>query len=392
MDGLLGVNRAQTFAQFRAAARLVSAPSQNLLYADTAGNIGYQLPGDIPVRGRGDGRLPAPGWDERYDWRGSIPFAQLPFSYNPPSGFLVAANQQVIGRQYPYPLGSEYSYGWRSQQLTERLEQAGPLTLDAAEQLFYDDTVRVAADLVPALLRIKVSDAWVAEGQRTLVGWDYRAPADSAAAAYFFVMLHNLLKLTFRDELPADQWPTGGDRWYAVVAHLMEQPDSPWWDDVSTPDRVERRDDILLAAMTGARREITSLMARDAEEWQWGRLHTVRLENQTLGQSGIRPVEALFNRGRYPVGGGPGAVNAMGFDDTAGYTVTTAPTMRMLVDLGDPDASRWVNQSGVSGHAYSPHYDDQTDLWASNRMWPFVSSRAAVEARTTDRLRLVPGG
>jgi penicillin amidase len=172
----------------------------------------------------------------------------------------------------------------------------------------------------------------------------------------------------------------------------MEQPDSPWWDDVSTPDRVERRDDILLAAMTGARREITSLMARDAEEWQWGRLHTVRLENQTLGQSGIRPVEALFNRGRYPVGGGPGAVNAMGFDDTAGYTVTTAPTMRMLVDLGDPDASRWVNQSGVSGHAYSPHYDDQTDLWASNRMWPFVSSRAAVEARTTDRLRLVPGG
>ena len=82
----------------------------------------------------------------------------------------------------------------------------------------------------------------------------------------------------------------------------------------------------------------------------------------------------------------------MAYDDTAGYTVTTGPTMRMLVDLGDLDQSRWVNQSGVSGHAFHRNYDDQTELWADNQMWPFVSSRAAVEARTTDRLELVPGG
>ena len=155
---------------------------------------------------------------------------------------------------------------------------------------------------------------------------------------------------------------------------------------------MERRDDILLAAMTSARKEATSLMARDPGEWQWGRLHRVRLVNQTLGSSGTAAVESLFNRGDHPVGGGPGVVNAMGFDDTRGYHVTSAPTMRMLVDLGNPDASRWVNQSGVSGHAFSPNYDDQTELWAGNRMWPFVASRAAVEARTEDRLELVPGG
>ena len=391
MDALLKVNRAESFAQFRSALSLLSAPSQNFLYADTAGNIGYQLPGSVPLRGRGDGRTPAPGWDERYDWDGTIPFAELPYTYNPPSGYLVAANQPVIGRQYRYPLGSEYSYGWRSQQISDRLAEAGPLTLDAAEQIFYDDTVRVAADIVPALLRVKVEDGWVAEGQRTLVGWDYRAPVESAAAAYFYIVFHDILKLTFRDELPQGQWPTGGDRWYAVVAELMEQPDSPWWDDVSTPG-VERRDDILLAAMTSARKEATSLMSRDPGEWQWGRLHRVRLVNQTLGSSGTAAVESLFNRGDHPVGGGPGVVNAMGFDDTRGYHVTSAPTMRMLVDLGDPDASRWVNQSGISGHAFSPNYDDQTELWAANRMLPFVASRAAVEARTEDRLELVPGG
>jgi penicillin amidase len=144
--------------------------------------------------------------------------------------------------------------------------------------------------------------------------------------------------------------------------------------------------------MTNARKEITSLMARDTDEWEWGKLHQVRLRNETLGTSGIKPIEALFNRGHYPVDGGSAVVNAMGYDDREGYQVTSAPTMRMLVDLGDLDQSRWVNQSGSSGHAFHPNYDDQTALWATNRMWPFVSTRQAVEARTTNRLALVPGG
>ncbi|HEV2930769.1 MAG TPA: penicillin acylase family protein, partial [Propionibacteriaceae bacterium] len=217
MDAVLAVDRAQDFTQFREAASLLSAPSQNLVYADTSGNIGYQLPGAVPRRGKGDGRLPSPGWDKAYDWRGTIPFAELPWVYNPPGGVLVAANQPVIGGQYPHPLGSSYSYGWRSQELADRLHETSDLTSDEAEQLFYDDTIRVAAELVPMLLKIKVADPWVVEGQQVLVGWDYRAAPESAAAAYFQVVMHDILKLTFRDELPSELWPAGGDRWYAVV-------------------------------------------------------------------------------------------------------------------------------------------------------------------------------
>jgi penicillin amidase len=98
-------------------------------------------------------------------------------------------------------LGSAYSYGWRSQEIVDRLHDAPPLTMDSAEQIFYDDTIRFAADLVPILLKIKVSDPWVVEGQRTLVGWDYSASKDSAAAAYFNVVCHNIFKLTFRGPL-----------------------------------------------------------------------------------------------------------------------------------------------------------------------------------------------
>jgi penicillin amidase len=391
MDALLALDQAQNFAEFRAATALLSAPSQNFIYADTAGNIGYQLAGAVPLRRKGNGTKPSPGWDPTYGWQGTIPFAKLPYVLNPPSGFIVAANQQVIGAQYPYPLGSTYSYGWRSQEIVDRLREAPPLTMDSAEQFFYDDTIRFAADLVPILLKIKVADPWVVEGQRTLVGWDYSASKDSAAAAYFNVVCHNILKFTFRDELPQELWPAGGDRWYAVLTMLMKQTQNPWWDDVTTKDKIETRDDILLAAMINARKEITSLMARDTDQWQWGKLHKVRLQNPTLGSSGIKPVEDLFNRGDYQVGGGPAVVNAMAYDDRTGYAVTDGPTMRMLIDLGDLDASRWVNQSGVSGHAFNRHYDDQTELWANQQLWPFVSTRGAVEARTETRQELLPG-
>jgi len=392
MDAIFRLGTATSFETFRAATRLIAAPSQNIVYADTDGNIGYQLPGSIPIRGRGEGRAPVPGWDPRYDWKGTVDFDELPYRYNPPSGYLVAANQPVVGRQYRHRLGSSYSHGWRSQEIIDRLEEAPPLTVDSAQRLFYDDTIRFAEDLVPRLLKVKLSDPWVSEGQQTLVGWDYSAAADSAAAAYFNVVFHNILKLTFRDELPEQLWPRGGDRWFAVVSQLLGQPTNRWWDDKATETTVETRDDILAAAMTSARKEATSLMSRDTDHWQWGRLHRVTLRHSTFGRAGGAVVGRLFNRGDLPVGGGPAVVNAMAYNDVAGYTVTNGPAMRMLVDLGDLDQSRWVNQSGSSGHAFSPNYDDQLPLWAAEGMLPFVASRRAVDAATVSRLELLPAG
>ena len=391
MDAIFRLNTASDFTQLRAAASLLGAPSQNLVYADVNGNIGYQLPGALPLRGKGDGIRPAPGWDIDYDWQGTIPFEKLPYVYNPVSGFIVAANNQVISDSYPYKIGSDYSYGWRSQEIIDALKRSPAMTVADSTRLQSDDTVRIAADLAPTLLKVRIADAWVGEGQQTMVGWDYSSPPESAAAAYFFSVFHHILARTFRDEMPEDLWPASGDRWYAVVSDLVRDPDNLWWDDVSTP-QVEQRDQILVAAMTDARKELTTLMSRDVGGWRWGRIHRITLRNQTLGRSGIAPVENIFNRGDYPSSGAGGVVNAMGYDDLIDYTVTTGPAMRMTVDLGDPDQSVWVNQSGVSGHAYGPNYDDQTALWATHQVWPFVASREAVEARTTNRLSLTPSG
>ncbi len=389
-DALFALDKARGWGAFRAAAKLFEVPSQNLVYADRSGHIGYQAPGRIPIRGKGTGDWPAPGWDPSYEWKGYIPFSALPYEFDPPDGMVATANQAVVPPSYPYHLTSDWDYGYRSQQIADRLAAAGKLDVGAMTRIQFDDLNRNAAMLVPHLLRIKVRDPWVREGQATLRGWDFREPAGSAAAAYFNVVWRDVLALTFHDQMPEETWPDGGSRWFEVVRNLVGRPGSQWWDDVRTKDKVETRDDILRQALYDARKEITTAMARDPKYWKWGRLHTLTLRNQTLGESGVGLVEKLFNRGPFQLGGGSSVVDATAWDASEGYDVTAAPSMRMVVDLSDLDKSRWINLTGASGHAFHPNYVDQTKLWATGRTlaWPYT--REAVESARKHTLTLHP--
>ncbi|WP_460770480.1 penicillin acylase family protein [Mariniluteicoccus flavus] len=392
MEAIFDLNQAGDFAAFRKAASQLHAPSQNLLYADVDGNIGYQLPGDVPMRRQGTGVTPLDGSDPANDWAGYIPFEQLPYAYNPDKGYIVAANQQIIDG-YPHVLGNDPSVGWRSQQLVDLLNQhTGPLTVDDATRLQADTTVRYANLIVPGLLRAAPGRDWVADGQRVLGAWDYRSDASSAGAAFFHVAMAKILELTFDDEMPEPLRPVASDRWYGVIAELMRDPNNKWWDDTTTL-AVENRDTILSQALTEARKEITVLMGRDPDTWEWGRLHRLKLEHKTLGTSGIAVVEQIFNRGDLPVGGGTAVVEAFAWDGAKrGFAVTNGPTMKMVVDLADLDNSRWVNQSGNSGHAFHENYDDQLPLLARNHYVPWRSSRARVEAEGVTTQTLSPPG
>ena len=388
MDAVFALDRATDFESFRAAAKLLSSPSQNLLYADRSGNIGYQLPGAIPIRGRGDGSAPVPGWDKRYDWTGMIDFGALPYSYNPPSGYIVAANQPIVDGDYPYPLSAGESYGWRSQELIDKITAAGKISPRTAQTFFADDRVRYADELLPALLKVKINDPWVAEGQQVLRSWDRRASVDSAGAAFFNVLMRDLLRATFDDQIPADLQPSSGDRWYAVLSELIKKPKDAWWDDVRTKDVVETRDDIIARALTTARKDITAMMAQDPQRWSWGRLHRTTLRHQALGE--VTGISKLFNRGDYPAPGGGAIVNALSYDDRKSFSVANGPTMRMLINWDDLDDSRWINQSGNSGHAYHHNYDDQLPLWADNRLLPFRFDPDSIRRAATGTLILKP--
>lgn len=395
-DAILALDTATDWDSFRAAASAFAVPAQNLVYADRAGHIGYQAPGLVPIRKSGnDGMLPAAGWRPEDDWTGDyVPFDGLPSVLDPDEGFVVTANQAVIGPSYRYYLTDDWDRGYRSQRIRDLIldgtRNGGKLSVDDLLGMQLDDRNPLAPVLVPALLDVDLPRGYFSAGQRLLRRWDFRQDADSPAAAYFNVVWRNLLALTFHDDLPEEIWPDGGDRWYAVVTGLLERPDAPWWDDKRTRGVHETRDDILEQAMRDARDELTSREALDPDDWTWGHLHRLDLRNPTLGESGIGPVEWLVNRGGWHLGGGTAAVDATSWDAAQGYQVTSAPSMRMVVSLADLDDSRWINLTGVSGHPFHDHYVDQTELWVAGQTlrWPFT--QGAVEDAAADILTLVP--
>jgi len=391
IDAVFALGTMQDWDDFRAAAEKFTVPSQNLVYADVDGNIGYQAPGLIPVRGRGDGRWPTPGWDPDYDWTGTIAFDDLPSVLNPRSGIIATANNQVAPDSYPYRLGADTAAGYRSQRILDLLSTEGKLAVDDMTRMQMDAHNPLAERLVPALLEIDPGSAYYRQGRQLLEGWDFQQGADSAPAAYFNAVWRNVLELTFHDELPTSQWPEGGERWFNVMDSIIDRPASHWWNDVSTPER-ETRDEVLAEAMRQARDDLTMALSRDPDDWEWGRLHRLQLVNQTLGESGVGLVERLFNRGPFEVGGGGGLIDATGWDASEGYDVTAVPSMRMVVDLGDLDSSRWIQLTGSSGHAFHEHYADQTSLWAVGDTLPWAFTERAVDEATTDTLTLTPDG
>jgi penicillin G amidase len=388
-DALFALDRAGTWGEFRAAAAQFDVPAQNMTYADVDGNIGYQAPGRIPVRGAGDGRWPAPGWDSAYDWRGYIPFDALPSELNPARGYVVTANQAVVDpRGYPYLLTEDWSYGYRSARIGTLIDQAtaggARVSVPDVERMQFDNANGFAAQLVPALLGTGVS----VPGVDLLRHWDFQQRVDSAPAAYFNAVYRHLLARTF-DELPATQRPDGDDRWWVVLVNLLGQPDSPWWDERSTAT-VEHRDDILAAALRDASAELTSSQGSDPARWRWGAVHTLTLRNQSLGKSGIAPIEWLFNHGPVGVAGGSSIVDATGWNPSAGYEVDAVPSMRMVVDLSTLDRSRWVELTGQSGHAFSAHYADQFELWRVGGNLPMRWDEATIRREARDTLTLRP--
>ncbi|MEZ0091561.1 penicillin acylase family protein [Streptacidiphilus sp. EB129] len=442
MDAVFELDRATDFTHFRAAATDFAVPAQNLIYADTAGNIGYQAPGRIPIRPKiagDDGTYPQPGWDSRYVWQGYIPTAALPWVENPSSGYIVTANQAVVDTSYPYELTDDWGYGTRAKQIASliqsKLQNGGRISPDDMRTMQLDDTSVMAQTLVPYLLNAKLSGAYYVQAQNLLKDWDFQQDSGSAAAAYYNAVWSNLLHIVFDEKFPAsvratsdcvltvppavanlpadgvngqpqrvsvcgtrspdEAMPDGSDQWTTAVTNLLNQPNSDWWSYTNTRNvQVQGRDNVLAAAMIDARMQMTALEGKDISTWSWGRIHTLTLKEQTLGTddssifSGL--VHQLLNRGPYQLDGGSAAVDATGWNAAAGYQVDWAPSMRMVVDLSDLDSSRWITIGGASGHAYDAHYDDQTPLWAKGDMLDWVYSRAKVDAAAKDKLTLTP--
>ncbi|MBO9521445.1 MAG: penicillin acylase family protein [Nocardioidaceae bacterium] len=352
-DALFALGRSTGATDVRDAASRLALPGFDLVYADANGEAGKVTLGPLPTRSPGrTGRDATPGWRNGGHWLNRI--AALPATTDLVDGVLGG------GARVRAMVGDAPAGGW---------------TAAALSAVQADTRNPIAPVLVPYLLTIPQLSRYYADGQRLLTDWDFRQPAGSAAAAYFNVVWSNLLRLTFGDDLRASLQPDGGPRWQAVVRQLLRQPNSPWWDDAHTEDVVEDRDTILAQAMRDARDELTRTLARDPKSWHWGDLHRMSLRDGPLRPRDLGLLWKLVDRGSSGVGGGTGSVAGTTMDLAEGYEVVRAPLLRLVVDLGDPDASRWVVAGGTSGHAFADHHRDQLATWRRGDAYPWPFSK-----------------
>ncbi len=372
---------------FVAAIKRWGAPSENQVYADVKGNIGWIPGAKTPRRVNYDGLMPVPG-DGRYEWQGFIDNDELPRVYRPEQGFFATANQMNLPAGYPVAerkIGFEWSDPARWQRIVEILQSKPKMTLADAMDLQNDDTSMLARRLVTLLKPLQSDDANTKKGLELLKNWDARDGADSAAAAVFEVWIANHLGAALLKAVApkaAGLIAPEASSISPVVAYL-ETPDEKLG-----ADPAFARDQILRESLGRAVAEISDRLGADSLMWRWGRLHVAKFDHALMPLAD-KATSAQLTVGPLAYGGAANVPHA-GTYRRSDYRLTAGASFRMVLDVGNWDASRAVNAPGQSGDPFSGHYRDLAPLWASGQYVPLLYSRAAVEAATAEAITLTP--
>lgn len=363
------------------------APSENQVYADTSGNIGWVAAGKTPRRTGYDGLMPVPG-DGRYEWNGFLTLDELPKVYRPREGFFATANQMNLPEGYPVAerkVGFEWSDAARWQRIVEVLKANDKFSLAAAMDLQNDDTGMLAKRLVALLKPLSSDDANVKKGLALLTAWDARDAADSAAAAVYEVWIANHLGFALAKAVApkaADIIAPDPASISAVVAYL-EKPDAGLGE-----EPLAARDRILRDSLGEAVADVTEKLGADSGAWRWGRLHVAKFDHALMPLAD-KATAAQMSVGPLAFGGAANVPRAATYR-RSDYQLIAGASFRMVLDVGAWDNSRTINTPGQSGDPFSGHYRDLAPLWATGQYVPLLYSRAAVEAATAEAIGLTP--
>jgi len=382
LSSVARLNRARDWQEFREALRYWTVPAQNFVYADRVGNIGYQLPGRIPIRARGDGLLPVPGWTGEYEWTGEIPFERLPSWFNPVRGYIATANNRIVPPAYRYLIAHEWDPGFRAKRIEAML--AGKPKHDLADlQRIQLDVVSLPGQaMVRALESVRVTEEPAAWMLAELRRWDGVLSADSGPAAVYEAFRVTLPRLIFADVLGPDlfkKYMERSDAWMLALASLLADPASPWWGS-------KGRDAVVAQALAEAFDLLEARLGAGRDAWTWGTLHVMRFEHP-IGR--IRVLGWVFNAAAPPTGGDGYTVNNGGFN-TRTFRQEVVASYRQIVDLADFDRSVAIHTTGQSGLPFHRHYKDFIPMWASGRYHPLLFSRPRIVAEAEGTLTLTP--
>lgn len=379
----LSLNRARSWKEFLSALERWKVPSENLIYADVDGNIGWVAAGLTPVRRGWSGLLPVPGAEGRYEWQGFLPLSELPQSYNPARGFIATANHNILPPGYKRELGYEWAAPFRFKRIEEVLASAkSKFTIADFERLQHDETSIPARELTRLLKEAKGAKEELRPYIEMLTNWNFVLSKDSAAAALYAVWQTKLAPAVFKPHVPAQVWSLVADRLSLVkTIETLKHPTTRWFG----PDARAGRDAVLLKALEEAVIDTKARLGADPVKWRWGSLHVAEFKHMLSTDEARR---ALFDLPSVERGGDNNTPNATGGPN---FRQTSGASFRQILDLADWDASVATSVPGQSGQPQSPHYGDLLPLWAEGRYFPLLFSKQKVEEVAKERLVLEPG-
>jgi penicillin G amidase len=425
LESFFAINRATNFEEFRAAFDTYGSPSQNFVYADIDGHIGYVLPGLIPIRDASGVQCPGEGvceepWStgERVrdgasgtdEWVGYADRDKLPWQLDPPGGVIVSANNAPVDPLFGVWIGNEFDPGYRAARIQSRLAAIpGAFTTDDMRSIQMDTYVLRADTIVPKLLGLGVNPT--TDDGRALWGrlaaWDRQCGVDSTGCAAYATLELAVMRAIFDDDLgPIAREYVGSTMSWQALINVLDDPTSPWWGTRSSGSAPPAPGALIASVVdqtAGAMRQTYG----DPSGWTWGRLHTVQFRESTLGTSGIPPLEWYFNSATRPVAGADGTVQNNYYRVQRAYAdpedpgsvppgnhevfgVTNGPTYRLTIDMGDIDGARIVITTGQSGNPFDQHYGDLIPLWAAGESISLPFSVGNVQASAAQTLTLTP--
>ncbi|MBL8239144.1 MAG: penicillin acylase family protein [Bryobacterales bacterium] len=354
----LSLARAKDWPQFLQAIGRYKAPAENLVYADTAGHIGFAVTGLTPIRGNWTGLLPVPGHTGEYEWQGFLKPEQLPRALDPAAGYFASANNNILPPGYKHALQYEWAPNFRVNRIEQQLKSRRAWTLDAMQALQLD------VESPPAKRLLAIARKWT-------------PPAGSKSAAVLPALLQWNGQMT-KDSTPAALYLMWLGR---LTAAIVESPQGLAASIELTLKTLESkpRPDLLAKTLEATVTEFETALGPDRNRWRYGNIHFLQLKHPAM--------QAEFDRGPIPLGGDANTINVAA---GPGFRATVGASFRMLLDLADWDRSRMTNMPGESGDPASPHYDDLLDDWVNGRYHPMPYTRKAVEAATRERIQLIP--
>ncbi|HZC07950.1 MAG TPA: penicillin acylase family protein [Ktedonobacterales bacterium] len=395
-QGFFKLDAALNWNQFLAALSQISI-SQNFVYADVDGNIGYRMSGLLPLRPVANRLGPVDGSVSTYEWQGYVPQSAMPTLFNPPTHIIATANQQIVSDNYPEYVTNTWDQGYRARRIVDLLSAKTNLTPQDFEVIQADVYNEAAATLTPRLIAAgEASGGDAARAAALLHGWDYRMTRDSTAASLFEVAAGDLARETMEPVLGKQlytvyQSNTSAGEIYSVLINLTALPVGPFFGIRNVTDANASRDKAIARAMSDAYAQLEARFGPDTSTWRWGTMHTATFAHPLAS---VTPLNLIFGVAPLQRPGDSATVNVGGDGgfsaDPPNYAQHTVSSMREIIDLAHLDNSVWVTTTGESGQPFSTHYQDLTHLWDTNTYQPMDYTPASVAKRIVSVLTLTP--